>query len=141
MLSTLCTSINCFKCAYFSNGVCFTFISVDSGVVFTVDCAEGLRTSHAVNSLLLLFHFHPQVLLTEVSYLPCSSGTAAFSFSVGLFFWVCPVLGFNLYSIVDELNVLSSSGVTCALSRQLITAGGVDNRGRMRWITSHFCFS
>lgn len=72
MLSTLCTSNNCFKRAYFWNRVCFTFISVNSGVVFTVDCAESLRTSHAVYSLLLLFHFHPHVLLTEVSYLPCS---------------------------------------------------------------------
>lgn len=57
-----------------------------------------------------------------------------------LLFLVSPVLGFNLYSVVDSLNVLSSSGVTCALSPQLITAGGgVDETENMS-NCSHCCF-
>ena len=39
-----------------------------------------------------------------------------------LFFSLTPVLGFNPYSVVDLLNVLSSSGVTCAPSHS--TGGG-----------------
>lgn len=78
-----------------------------------------------------------------------TSGTAAnhrvhfyYDF-VPFVFLLTPVWGFNPYSVVDLLNVLSSSGVTCAPSPQLITAGGGGGRRVETEIMlncSHCCF-
>lgn len=106
--------------------------------------------------MLLLFHLYSTTSSSERSVLSAifTSGTAAkhrvhfyydFVPFVLFFFLLTPVRGFNPYSVVDLLNVLSSSGVTCAPSPQLITAGGGGGGGRrveteIMLNCSHCCF-
>lgn len=105
--------------------------------------------------MLLLFHLYSTTSSSERSVLSAifTSGTAAkhrvhfyYDFvPFVLFFLLTPVRGFNPYSVVDLLNVLSSSGVTCAPSPQLITAGGGGGGGRrveteIMLNCSHCCF-
>lgn len=122
---------------------------------FKIGWTEGLSSSHAVYSVLLLFHLYSTTSSSERSVLSAifTSGTAAkhrvhfyYDFvPFVLFFLLTPVRGFNPYSVVDLLNVLSSSGVTCAPSPQLITAGGGGGGGRrveteIMLNCSHCCF-
>lgn len=120
---------------------------------FKIGWTEGLSSSHAVYSVLLLFHLYSTTSSSERSVLSAifTSGTAAkhrvhfyYDFVPFVFFLLTPVRGFNPYSVVDLLNVLSSSGVTCAPSPQLITAGGGGGGRRVETEImlncSHCCF-
>lgn len=120
MLSTLCTSVNCSKCAYFTNGVGFTFRSVSSGTfrlwnnsshelqtwrdaldlavksrVGLIDWAGGERTSHAVYLVLLLFHLYSQkkCLICHFHFRYSNWKKPRVDF-FGLVLFVSPVLGF-----------------------------------------------